>query len=162
MLAGFGKHFFLSETEVEIVGLNVCILLGSLGFQVDRIAFNVYGLDRADVFTAAATYAKIRSGFGDGKSTLKRNHVNGLYGTMLGACTATGTVYVNHADIFVEYYASGLGVVFLLDCKRADGAGGAYLAAEVAVVVAITVIKFHDRLHQASKAVFHTCGLEHM
>ena len=127
-----------------------------------RITFNVYCLYRADELTAAASYAHFGRGLGNGQTTLKRNHVDGLYGAVLGAGSATGTVYVYNADILVEYHTSGLGFVFLLNRERLYGAGRADLAAQVAVKVAVAVIKLHDRLHDTAQSVLHTCGLENM
>ena len=140
----------LSEAEIEVLGLDVGVLLGCLGFQVDGIALNVDSLDGADKLATAAAYAEIRGGLGDGQTSLKRYHVDGLYGAMLSAGSATGAVYVDHADILVEYHASGLGLVFLLYGKRLDGSCGTYLAAKVAVIVAVTLIKLHYGLHDAA------------
>ena len=56
----------LSESEVKVLSLDAGILLGGFGFKVNGIAFNVNGLDRADEFTAAASYAQVRGGFRDG------------------------------------------------------------------------------------------------
>ena len=150
------------ETEVEIVGLDGGILLGGFGLQVDVIALYVDSLDGTDELAAAATYAQFGSGLGDGQTSLERNHVDGLYGAVLGAGSATGAVHVNHADVLVEYNASGLGVVLLLNRERLDGTGGAYLAAEVAVIVAVAVIKLHDRLHDAAQTVLHTGGFKNV
>ena len=58
--------YFLSETEVEVLSLDGGVLLGGLGLKVNGIAFNVNSLDRADEFAAAASYAQVRGGFGDG------------------------------------------------------------------------------------------------
>ena len=46
--------------------------------------------------------------------------------------------------------------------KGLDGACGAYLAAQVAVIVAVTFVKLHDRLHDAAQSVLHTCRFENV
>ena len=142
--------------------MDVGVLLGGFGLEVDGIALNVNGFDGADELAAAAAYAQVGGGFGDGQASLKGNHVDGLYRAVLGAGSATGAVYVDYADILVEYHSAGLGAVFLLDSKRTDGSGGANLAAKIAVIVAVTLVKLHNGLHHSSKAVLHTCGLEHV
>ena len=81
---------------------------------------------------------------------------------MLSACSATGAVHVNHADFFVEYHMAGLCNMFLLNGQGLDGTGGTDLAAQVAVIVAIALIKLHDRLHYASQSIFHTGRLENV
>ena len=129
---------------------------------MDGVALYVDGLDGADELTATATYAELRVGVRYGESSLKRYHVDGLYGAVLGAGSAAGSVYVHHADILVEYHASGLCAVLLLNRKGLDGSGGADLAAEVAVIVAVTLVKFHDGLHDAAQSVFHTGGFKHV
>ena len=152
----------LSETEIEICSFYLSILLGGFGFQVDGISLYVNGFDGADEFASAATYAQLGIGLGDGKATLERNHVNGLDGTVLGAGSATGAVYVNHTDVYVEYHAARLCAVFLLYCKGLDGACRTDLAAKVAVIVAVTLVKLHYRLHYACQSVFHACGFEYV
>ncbi len=129
---------------------------------MNRITFSVFCLYRADELTAAASYAHFGRGLGNGQTTLKRNHVDGLYGAVLGAGSATGAVHVNHADVLVEYNASGLGVVLLLNRERLDGAGRADLAALFAVKVAVSVINLHDWLHDTAQSVLHTCGFENV
>ena len=142
--------------------MDVGVLLGLFGLEVDGISFDVDCLDGADEFAASATYAEVGSGFGDGQTALKRNHVDGLDGAVLGAGSATGAVHVDYADILVEYHAAGLSVVLLLNRERTYGAGGADLAAEVAVIVAVTLVELHYRLHHASQAILHAGGLEHV
>ena len=153
---------FQSETEVKVLGLDVGILLGGFGLQVDGVALYVDSLDGADEFAAAASYAQFGSGLRNGQTSLERNHVDSLYGAVLSACSATGTVHVNDTDVDVEHYAARLGLMLLLDSERLDGAGGTYLAAEVAVIVAVTFVKLHDRLHDTTQTVLHTCRIKHM
>ena len=129
---------------------------------MDGIALNVDSLDWAYELAAAASYAEIRSGLGDGEASLKGNHVDGLYGAVLSAGSATGAVYIYYADILVEYHAPRLCMVFLLNGKRFDGSCGAYLAAQVAVIVAVALVKLHHGLHDAPQAVFHSGRFEHM
>ena len=45
------------ETEVEIFSLDIGVLLRFFSCEVDGIALNMNGLDRADVLTAATAYA---------------------------------------------------------------------------------------------------------
>ena len=87
------------------------------------ITLNMYGLDGAYILAATAAYAQFRSGLGNGQTAFKRNHVDCLYGTVLGACSATGAVHVHYADILVEYHAARLCAVFLLNRKRFDCSG---------------------------------------
>ena len=129
---------------------------------MNGVSFDVYSLDRAYELAAAASYAKVRSGFGDGQSAFKRNHVDCLDGAVLGTCSATGAVNIHNANVLVEYYAARLGFVFLLNRKRLDGTGGTYLAAQVAVIVAVTLVKLHDRLHNAAQSVLHACRFKHV
>ena len=150
------------EAEVEILGFYDCVLLGSFCLQVDGITLNVNSLYGADEFAAAASYAQVRGGFGDGKTSLERNHMDSLDGTVLGAGSATGTVYVDNTDVYVKYYAARLGLVLLLNSKRLYGAGWTYLAAQIAVIVTVSLIKLHDRLHDASQSVFQTRGFEYV
>ena len=86
----------------------------------------------------------------------------GLNGAVLGTGSATGAVHVDHADVDVEYNPTWLCAVLLFYCQRLDGTGGAYLAAQVAIIVAVAFVKLHYGLHYTAKSVFHTCGLEHM
>ena len=151
-----------SETEVEIVGLDVGVLLGGFGLKVDGIAFDVDCFYGADELTAAASYAEVGRGFGDGQTAFERYHVDGLNGTVLGAGSATGAVHVDYADILVKYYASGLGTVLLLNRKRTYRSGRADLAAQITVIVAVTLVELHYRLHNASQAILHSSGLEHV
>ena len=150
------------EAEVEILGFYDCVLLGSFCLEVNGITLDVYCLDGADEFASAASYAQVRCGLGNGKASLERNHMYSLDGTVLGAGSATGAVHVYHADILVEYHAAGLGPMFLLNRERLYGTGGADLAAQVAVIIAVTVSKFHYRLHHAAQTVFQTGGFENM
>ena len=60
-----------------------------------RITFNVYCLYRADELTAAASYAHFGRGLGNGQTTLKRNHVDGLYGAVLGAGSGRSRTHFN-------------------------------------------------------------------
>ena len=161
MLACLASISFL-EAEVEILSLYCFVLFGSLSLQMNRIALNVDCLDGADEFAAAASYAQFGSGLRNGQTSLKRNHVDSLYGAVLSACSATGTVHVNDTDVDVEHYAARLGLMLLLDSERLDGAGGTYLAAEVAVIVAVTFVKLHDRLHDAAQSVLHTSRFENV
>ena len=142
--------------------MDVAVLLRSLSLQMYGISLNMHSLDRADILASAASYAKFRSGLRYSQTSFKRNHVNGLYWAVLSAGTATGTVHVHYADILVEYHASRLGAVFLLNCKRSDCTGWADLAAKVAVIVAVSVIKFHYRLHYTAQTVFHAGRFEYM
>ena len=96
--------------------MDVGVFLGGFGFKVYGIALNVDSFDGADEFASAASYAKLCMDFRYGQPTLKRYHMNSLHLTMLGACTATGAVYINHADILIEYYMTGLGNMLLLYC----------------------------------------------
>ena len=161
MLAGPASISFL-ETEVKVLGLYACVLLRSFCLQVDRITLYVDSFDGADEFAAAASYTKVRCGFRNGQTSLERNHVDGLYGAVFGTGSATGAVHVYNTYVYVEDYAARLGLVFLLNSERLDGAGGAYLAAEVAVIVTIAVVKLHDRLHDAAQSILHTCGFENV
>ena len=129
---------------------------------MNRITFNVYCLYRADELTAAASYAHFGRGLGNGQTTLKRNHVDGLYGAVLGAGSATGAVNVDDTDIDVKHYTARLGLMLLFNCEGFDGTCRTYLAAQVAVIVAIAFVKLHDRLHYTSQTVLHTCGFEHV
>ena len=151
-----------SEAEVKVLGLDVGILLGGFGLQVDGVALYVDSLDGADEFAAAASYAKVGGGLRDGQASLKRHHVDSLDGTVLGAGSAAGAVNVDYADILVKDHAAGLGAVFLLYGKRFDGSGRADLAAQGAVIVAVALVKFHYRLHDATQAILHTGRLEYM
>ena len=126
------------------------------------ITLNMYGLDGAYILATSTAYAQFRSGLRNGQTAFKRNHVDCLYGTVLGACSATGAVHVHYADILVEYHAARLCAVFLLNRKRFDCSGRAYLAAKVAVIVAVAVIKFHNRLHYAAQTIFHASRLEYV
>ena len=154
--------FLLLEPEVEVLSLDVLVLLGGFGLKVDGITLNVDSFDGADEFTSTASYAELRCSLRDSQTSLERYHVDGLYGAVFGACTAAGAVYVDYADVLVEDHTSGLGLVFLLYGKRFDGSGGAYLAAQGAVIVAVALVKFHHGLHDSSQAVFHTGRLEHV
>ena len=137
----------LSETEVEVLRLDGGVLLGGFGLKVNGIALNVDCLDRADEFTAAATYAQFRGGFGNGQAALERNHVDGLNRAVLSTGTAAGAVHVNHADILIEYYTARLGMTLLLYCERTDGSGRANLTADGTTIVAVAFIKLHNGLH---------------
>ena len=129
---------------------------------MDGITFNVNSLDRADVLTSAASYAEFRLSLRNGETALKRNHVDGLYGAVFSAGTATGAVHIYNAYILVEDHASGLCVVLLVNRKWTNGAGRADLAADGAVVVAISVIKLHHGLHQTAQSVFQSGRLKHV
>ena len=129
---------------------------------MDGITLNVYGLDGADEFASAASYAQVRCGLGNGKASLERNHMYSLDGAVLGAGSAAGAVHVHYADILVEYYAAGLSALLLFNCKRFDGTGRAHLAAYGAAVVAVAVIKLHYRLHHAAQSIFQASRLEYM
>ena len=126
------------------------------------ISFDVYSLDGAYELAATATDAEIRSGFRDGQTSLERNHVDGLYGAVLGAGSATGAVYVDNTDVDVKDYTSRLGLMLLFNCEGFDGTCRTYLAAQVAVIVAIAFVKLHDRLHDATQTVLHTCWFKHV
>ena len=129
---------------------------------MNGITFDVHSLDGADELTAAASYAHFGRGLGNGQTTLKRNHVDGLYGAVLGAGSATGAVNVDDTDIDVKHYTARLGLMLLFNCEGFDGTCRTYLAAQVAVIVAIAFVKLHDRLHYTSQTVLHTCGFEHV
>lgn len=152
----------VSESKVKILGFYYRVLLRSLSLKVDWVALYVNGFDGTDKLTSSTTHTEFLVGLGYGQSALKRYHMQRLDRAMLGACSATGTVYVYHADVFAEYHMARLCGMFLLHGKRPDCAGGTNLAAQVAVIVAIAVVKLHYRLHDASQTVFHSCGLEHM
>ena len=126
------------------------------------VPLNMDSLDRADVFASAATYAYLRSGLRYGQSTFKRHHVDSLYRAVLGAGSAAGTVHVDYADVLVEYHTTRLGAMLLLNGERLDCSGRANLAAQVAVIVAVALIKLHHGLHYASYTVFQTGRLKHM
>ena len=151
-----------SETEVEVFGLDVGILFGSFGSEVDGISFDVDGFDRADELAATAAYAEVGGGFGDGQASLKRHHVDGLDGAVLSAGSAAGAVHVDYADVLVEYYAAGLGAVLLLYSQGLDGSCRADLTAQIAVVVAVAVIEPHHGLHDSTQTIFQTGWLEHV
>ena len=121
--------FSTSEAEVKILGFYYCVLLRNFSFQMSGVALYVNSFDGADELTSAATYTEFSVGFRDGQSAFKRNHMESLDRAMLSACSATGAVYVNHADIFVEYHMAGLCNMFLLHGQGLDGTGGTYLAA---------------------------------
>ena len=129
---------------------------------MNGITFDVHSLDGADELATATTDAEIRSGFGNSQTSLERNHVDGLYGAVLGAGSATGAVNVDDTDIDVKHYTARLGLMLLFNCEGFDGTCRTYLAAQVAVIVAIAFVKLHDRLHYTSQTVLHTCGLENM
>ena len=142
--------------------MDAVVLLRGFSLQMYRVTLNMYSLDGADVFASAAAHAQFRSGLRNSQTALKRNHVDGLYRAVLGTGSATGAVHVHYTDILVEYHAARLGAVLLLNRKRSDCTGRAYLATKVAVIVAVAVIKFHDRLHYSAQTVFHTGRFEHM
>ena len=129
---------------------------------MNGISFDVYSLDGAYELAATATDAEIRSGFRDGQTSLERNHVDGLYGAVLGAGSATGAVYVDNTDVDVKDYTSRLGLMLLFNCEGFDGTCGTYLTAQVAVIVAIALIELHDRLHDTSQTILHTCRFKHV
>ena len=144
------------------MGFYYCVLLRNLSFQMSGITLNVNSLDGADELTSSTTHTEFGIGFGDCQSAFKRNHMESLNRAMLSACSATGPVHVYHADIFVEYHMAGLCDMFLLHGQGLDGTGGTYLAAQVAIIVAIALIKLHDRLHYASQSIFHAGRLKNV
>ena len=152
----------LLEAKVKVLGLDVLILLGGFGFKVDGVALNVNGFDGADVLATAASYAELGGGLRDGKAALKRYHVDSLNGAVFCAGTAAGTVHIDYAYILVEYNATRLCAVFLFNREGLYCTGGADLAAQVAVIVAVAVIKFHYRLHKAAQAILYACGFKYM
>ena len=161
MLAGLASISFL-ESKVKILSLYCFVLFGSLSLQMNRIALNVDCLDGTDEFAAAASYAQFGSGLRNGQTSLERNHVDSLYGAVLSAGSATGAVNVDDTDIDVKHYTARLGLMLLFNCEGFDGTCRTYLAAQVAVIVAIAFVKLHDRLHDTTQAVLHTCRLKHM
>ena len=156
--------FFIgtSETEVQIFSLNVLVLLWKACFKMDRIAFNVNGVGRTDELASAASYAHVRSSFRNGKTSLERNHVYGLYRTVLGTCSATGVLDIDNALVYVEYHAARLCLVLLFNRKGLDGSVRADFTADGAVVVAVALIELHDRLHYAADTIFHSCRFEYV
>lgn len=160
----FSYVFFsrLSEPEIKTVCFDVSVLFWCFGFNMDRITLYMDCLDRTYILAAATAYAKFLCGLRDGESAFERHHVDGLDRTVLGTCPAAGTVHIDYTYILIEHHVSWLSTVFLICGKRTYGTGGTYLTAKVAVIVAVAVIKFHDRLHDAPQSVFHTGGFEYM
>ena len=85
-----------------------------------------------------------------------------MYGTMLGAGSAAGAVHVDYANVLVEYHAAGLGMMLIFNRQRLYCTGRAYLAAKIAVIVAVALIEFHYRLHHTAQSVFKPGWLENV
>lgn len=151
-----------SESEVYVFCYNCLFLLGKAGFQMNGVAFNVNGMYGTDVFATSATHAHFLIGFGNGQTVFERDHVKGLYGTVLRACSAACALYVDYASAYIKYHMTGLGLVFLFNGKRLDGTVRTYLAADVAVIIAVSVIELHEWLHYASQPIFETGRSENM
>ena len=154
--------FQLSESEIKTVCFDVSVLFWCFGLNMDRITLYVDCLNGTYILAATTAYAKLLCGLRDGESAFERHHVDGLDRTMLGTCSATGMVHIDYTYILIENHVTWLSAVFLLCGKRTYGTGGTYPTAKIAVIVAVAVIKFHDRLHDATQSVFHTGGFEYM
>ena len=126
-------------------------------FLVYRFAFDVDGFvrgGRANVFAAAAPYADLRVGVGNGQSVAVGDHAHRLCGTVFGASSTTGAVGMDDAEILDEDHPPYLGAVFFFDAQGEDRSVGAHVRADGAVVVAEALVEVHHRLHHPGEAVF--------
>lgn len=129
-----------------------------------RFTFDVDGFvrgGRADVFAAAAPYADLRVGVGNGQTVAVGDHAHRLCGAVFGASPATGAVGMDDAEILDEDHPPYLGAVFFFDAQGEDRSVGAYVRADGAVVVAEALVEVHHRLHHPGETVFEQRRFEH-
>lgn len=159
-----GRFFGALEPEAVDLDLVGAGIFERERFLVYRFTFDVDGFvrgGRADVFAAAAPYADLRVGVGNGQSVAVGDHAHRLCGAVFGASPATGAVGMDDAKILDEDHPPYLGAVFFFDAQGEDRSVGAYVRADGAVVVAEALVEVHHRLHHPGEAVFEQCRFEH-
>lgn len=114
---------------------------------------------RAMIFAVAAAYTYALVYDGTHVTVLSLNHGYSLGGTMADAVSTSLTVSGRDADFGVDNSSADFPCSLFLDRNGAQGSGGTYLRATVAVSTAETVGKDHYRLHEA---VERSAGTKHI
>ena len=117
------------------------------------------------VFTSTATYAQ--SALHLWINPLLRvvvigNKLDGTGRTMRFAIAAGDAVLVHDADILVEYCETDTRTLLLVEGQRLDSVIRTDLAAQCAVIVAISPRKIHHRLHHTVNAIFIDCRTQNL
>ena len=124
---------------------------------MDRIALDIDCPERTggtNILAAAATDADVLVDVRDCQAVAIGNHRKSLGRAMLGAGAAAGSVEMDDAVFFDKDHFAHLRPVLFLDRQGLDGAVGADIAADRAIVVAETFLEIDGGLHDALQTVF--------
>jgi len=119
------------------------------------------GLDRAGVFTRAATDAQVVVQRRQTEIVTVGNRDHSLGRAMFGAGGAIGAVGDHHAFVFVEMRLADFREVFGSRVQQINCAVRADLAAALAIEIAEGNTVIHVRFHQSAQAVFEKGRLQH-